>query len=1147
MGKSTKQGRVKSVLGSLKAAASVSIFASICLLVGCGGGTSSGSGSGSGGGGGGTPPPPPPSNPVPAIISLNPSSANAGGAPFTLTISGQNFMSSSSVQWNAISVPTTYSSSSQLQAQIDAGSIANAGSATVSVTNPAPGGGNSGLAEFAVNASSNPVPSLTALSPSSINVGTYGFLLTVTGTDFMPGSTIQWNGAACVTTYLSDTQLEAEIPGMSTVTAGSVDVTVANPTPGGGVSQSVTFTVAGSPAAVIPQSANDLIWDATNQVIYLSVPSLGGAYGNAIAALDPTTGNVVASQFAGSEPDLLAISDDDQYLYAGIDGSASVQRFALPSLALDVNYSLGTSGKLGAYGPSFALDLQVAPGLPHTTAAARGSFIVSPVAQGGIAVYDDAVQRPTIAGNSDVTGIFFDSLQWASDSVVYAINNEFSFDLSSLAVDSSGITLTTDYPDEFSTYYVKLHYDAGTGDAYTDDGYVIDPTNGLPVGQFQASGLMVPDSTLNSAFFLGQTQAQAGTTNFTIESFNLTTFATTAEITVPNVQGTPLHFIRWGTNGLAFNDDAGYVYVLSNPFVTPDGQRVLTPKRYLNPVKRMRVSRRAVRPSNVLANVGSKHRLVPKTASPDTVVPNPMPSMTSLSPSIVTAGVGGFTLTVTGNSFVSLSVIEWAGISLPTEFVSSTELQAEVSAADVATAGTAIINVVTPGPGGGTAPALIFGIAPASDQVPYIVSLYPGYVAAGSGGFTLNVNGLAYFNASSVVEWNGSARPAYLYAPGQLQVQIGASDVATPGNVQVTVTNAGPGGGVSNVAEFQIVFQPTVVKQVTTDIVWDAVNQLMYVSIPSSAPTRANQVCILNPATVKISTCQAGNEPDVLAVSDDGQFLYVGMDGTGSVQRFVLPGLTPDISYPLGTESGTGAPYYALDLQVAPSTPHTTAVSLGTVTDPRATGGITIFDDSTPRPISALGWGPTEDSYDSLQWGPDASTLYAANDEISTVDFYTLAVSPSGVVLTADYPGEFWNLGRIHYDRGSALVYSDDGFHAINPATGMPAGIFEVGGGWPMAPDSSLNTVFILSQYIWQTESPNYTVDLFDMTHYLPISQMPFSTQANPVLEIGRFIRWGTDGLAVNDTQGNIYLISGSFVNANSRTRLPEQKTRRTH
>ena len=44
-----------------------------------------------------------------------------------------------------------------------------------------------------------------------------------------------------------------------------------------------------------------------------------------------------------------------------------------------------------------------------------------------------------------------------------------------------------------------------------------------------------------------------------------------------------------------------------------------------------------------------------------------------------------------------------------------------------------------------------------------------------------------------------------------------------------------------------------------------------------------------------------------------------------------------------------------------------------------------------------------------------------------------------------------------------------------------------------MAPDSALNTVFILDQYVFQGYS-NYTLDLFDTPHFVPLSRTPFST-----------------------------------------------------
>ena len=618
------------------------MLALVCLVLlqisaGCGGGSGSS-------GGGPPPPPPPPANPIPAIVSLSPSSATEGGSAFAITIAGYNFISSSSVLWNGSPRTTTYSSGTQLQAQVTAADIAGSGSATISVTNPSPGGGNSGSAEFTINPTSNPAPQLQASNPSSVNAGSADIIFTVYGSNFIPTSVIQWNGAALTTSYLSDSYLEAQVPASNLSNPGVAEVVVVNPGPGGGSSTSLLFGINGFnyTPLVVSQLANDMVWDPTNQVIYLSVPSLASANGNTIAVLNPTSGSIQSTQFAGSEPDALAISDDSQFLYAGLDGSSSVQRFTLPSMVPDINYSLGA----GAYpaGPYFAVDLQIAPSLPHTTAVSSSSWsetlgngYVS--ATGGMAIFDDATQRSTIA---DTSGDLYDSLQWGSDTRVYAINNEISsFDFYVLSVGSGGVTLAHDYPNEFSDFYVRLHYDNGTHYAYTDDGYVINPANGQHVGQFQASGYMVPDSTLNRAFFFGQTQSQAGSTSFTIESFDLSTLAPISEITIDNVRGYPLQFIRWGASGLAFNDDAGFVYIINSSFVSGDaaknggGQRNLFPvmRSWPKPVIRSR--------QKVLPEVRSRPEIRPRRMMAGPQDSNPAPAITALSPSSVEAGYTG--------------------------------------------------------------------------------------------------------------------------------------------------------------------------------------------------------------------------------------------------------------------------------------------------------------------------------------------------------------------------------------------------------------------------------------------------------------------------------------------------------------------------
>ena len=89
-----------------------------------------------------------------------------------------------------------------------------------------------------------------------------------------------------------------------------------------------------------------------------------------------------------------------------------------------------------------------------------------------------------------------------------------------------------------------------------------------------------------------------------------------------------------------------------------------------------------------------------------TPAPNPVPAISALMPSSVTAGGAAFTLTVTGNNFLRESVVRWNGTNRTTTFVSATQLIAAIPATDIATAGSATISIYTPpssGGGGGTA------------------------------------------------------------------------------------------------------------------------------------------------------------------------------------------------------------------------------------------------------------------------------------------------------------------------------------------------------------------------------------------------------------------------------------------------------------
>lgn len=117
----------------------------------------------------------------------------------------------------------------------------------------------------------NPIPALTGVNPSSIGVG--AFLITVTGTGFVSGSTVNFGGQALTTMFVSPTELTAT--GTATAAqAPSVQVTVTNPDPGGSTSGALTAqvvnagTVISAAAAVrfLEQSTFGPSMDLVNQL-----------------------------------------------------------------------------------------------------------------------------------------------------------------------------------------------------------------------------------------------------------------------------------------------------------------------------------------------------------------------------------------------------------------------------------------------------------------------------------------------------------------------------------------------------------------------------------------------------------------------------------------------------------------------------------------------------------------------------------------------------------------------------------------------------------------------------------------------------------------------------------------------------------------
>jgi len=124
---------------------------------------------------------------------------------------------------------------------------------------------------------------ITSISPNTKVAGSAAFTLTITGTGFVSGSTVYWNGASRVTTFGTSTSLTAAIPATDISTAGVPLVTVVNT----------------SPAAT--SNAKPLFITTTATTITGSTLATGtnptATYGD-VTATGTGTGTIVVAQYA---------------------------------------------------------------------------------------------------------------------------------------------------------------------------------------------------------------------------------------------------------------------------------------------------------------------------------------------------------------------------------------------------------------------------------------------------------------------------------------------------------------------------------------------------------------------------------------------------------------------------------------------------------------------------------------------------------------------------------------------------------------------------------------------------------------------------------------------------------------------------------
>jgi hypothetical protein len=187
-------------------------------------------------------------NPVPEIVSLNPSGAGTGSSTLTTTVSGAQFIQGCTVTWKKEGttdpeepLPVTYVNAGRLEVRIDAQRMWYGGRYLMRAHNPAP---NFGPSNEVVLTVTNPVPQLAAVAPNQLQAGAGTTTITLSGTNFVRESKVyDLGGQEIASTWISTTAMRLVLSSARLATAGYISLRVVTPPPGGGISQYRQVTV----------------------------------------------------------------------------------------------------------------------------------------------------------------------------------------------------------------------------------------------------------------------------------------------------------------------------------------------------------------------------------------------------------------------------------------------------------------------------------------------------------------------------------------------------------------------------------------------------------------------------------------------------------------------------------------------------------------------------------------------------------------------------------------------------------------------------------------------------------------------------------------------------------------------------------------
>ena len=728
-------------------------------------------------------------NPLPVLTNMIPFTATKGDGPLTLNLSGSGFVRTSSVRWNGAPLAAGFVNSTSLTATLPALNLATAGIFSVTVQNGGPGGGTSTPLTFTIN---NPQPQINNLSPLSAARGGLTTTLLVTGTNFVSGASLYWDGQPPLATLVSPagTLLTATVPASYLLGSTPIAITVTNPSPSIGPSNAANFaltdplltvtvsptTIGISETAVLTASISDL--QAGSRTITLTSSNTNSAVVPVTVTLPAQATSVTVTVQAGSMGDIVTLGGE---LPANIGGDTD-------SKLLTVNYRKPT---IGPANPASA----TAGGLTFTLTLSGTDFV------NGAQLYGNGtplIPTNVLNGSSLTVTVPASLIQTPGTRAITVTNPSPSAgpsDPLSFVVVSPTLTLSPN----------SLSVGLNTTNTITATISAPQAANRTIILTSSSSRIQTPPTVTLPALtdwvtFTVQTTGRGATGIITATlpaaqgglSGTASIVANNPTPTITNVQPDPVLVgvpVTLTVAGSGFSDATEVRWnsvVLTQTEILANDQLTATVPGALIPV----FGDYTLTVSNTAPVSGPGFVTVTVTAE------NPVPTITSMSPVTRTAGGAGFTLTLTGTNFVNgSSQIYWNGGPLTTVLVNR-NLSATITSAMIVQPNEYTVTVKNDTPGGGFATdVLTFTVVTTK---PVISAISPITQLVGDPAFTLIVTGTQFVTSTdpariSTVLWNGTELSTTYVSGTKLTAEVEPSLVAPDAGVYtITVANREP-------------------------------------------------------------------------------------------------------------------------------------------------------------------------------------------------------------------------------------------------------------------------------------------------------------------------------------------------------------------